>query len=204
MLHGYCDRIHHALAFTVKHYPGPVSRYDEQSGLIRASSVAVILARYGADEPTIVAAILKQLVDGSPVDRQGPLGDTIARKFGPTIAATVAATAAPRFDVLGRERTWKACRFEYLTKLTSAPPRAVDVCVADEIHRLGAALVSVRRLGVEYLQSAGVPDPDDTRWWVQALLDSLRSHPSWRREDMLTELSFLASELHRRLGEVGR
>jgi hypothetical protein len=203
LLHGYSDRIHHALAFTAKHYPQPVSRYDGQSGLIRASSVALILARYSADEPTIVAGILKQLVDGSPIERQASLADEIGKKFGAHVSATVAAAAEPRFDVLGRERSWKACRFEYLAKLLAAVPRVVDVAVADELHRLGSALVSVRRLGVEYLETAGVPHPEETRWWMHSLLDSLRAHLTWHRSDMLTDLTHLTGELDRRLAEVG-
>jgi (p)ppGpp synthase/HD superfamily hydrolase len=203
MLHGYSDRIHHALAFTVKHYPEPVSRYDGQSCLIRASSVAVILARYGADECSIVASILKQLVDACPPERHEKLLGDIGTKFGAPVAGTVAVVAEPRFDVLGRERTWKACRLEYLTRLSSATPRAVDVVVADELHRIGAALVSVRRLGVEYLQSAGVPHPEETRWWCAALGDALRSHATWRRPAMLNDFERLTDELGLRLGEVG-
>jgi (p)ppGpp synthase/HD superfamily hydrolase len=199
MPHGYSDRIHHALAYTVKHCPEPVSRYDGQSCLLRASNVAVILARYATDEATIVSGVLKQLVDSCPLERQRSLARDIAAKFGDPVAAIVAEAAEPRFDVLGRERTWKACRFEYLARLAVAAPRAVDVVAADEVHRLGSALVSVRRLGVEYLQTAGVPDPQDTRWWLAVLPDALRSHPAWRRPTLLDEIRQLALELERSL-----
>ena len=74
----YSDRIHHAFAFAAKHFPERVSRYDGQSCLIRTSSVAVVLARYGADESTIVAGILKQLVDASPYASQAPVRRTPA------------------------------------------------------------------------------------------------------------------------------
>lgn len=204
MLHGYSDRIHHALAFTIKHYPGPVSRYDGQSCAIRASNVAIILARFGCDESTIAAGVLKQLVDAVPAERQRPVLSDIARKFGESIAGAVEAAAEPRFDVLGRERTWKASRFEYLARLAVATPRAVDVAVGDELHRLGSALVSVRRLGIEYLQTAGVPEPEDTRWWLSAFPDVLRAHPTWNREPVLTELRYLGTELYRALADVGR
>lgn len=203
MLHGYSDRIHHALAFTAKHYPEPVSRYDDHSCLIRASSVAVILARYDADEPTIVAAILKQLVDACPHERQEGLAHDIVAKFGPQVAATVAESMEPRFDVLGRERTWKACRFEYMARLASAPARAVDVAVAHEMHRLGSALVSVRRLGVEYLDVAGLPHPDDVLWWHRTLLGTLQSHANWKRTEMWQALSRLSDDLASRLRDRG-
>src|SRR5437867_2619801 len=203
-LHGYSDRIHHALAFTAKHYPERVSRYDDRNCLIRASSVAVILARYSADECSIVASILKQLVDACSLTQQATLGQDIAAKFGGLVAATVAAAAEPRYDVLGRERTWKACRFEFLSRLTEAPARAVEVCVAHEMHLVGSALVDIRRLGVEYVESLGEASAESTIWWHRALLDTLGSHPHWRREAMLEELRLLAGDLARRLEDLER
>ncbi|MCC7131894.1 MAG: HD domain-containing protein [Gemmatimonadales bacterium] len=198
----YSDRIHHAFAFAAKHYPEPISRYDGQSCLIKASSVAVILARHGVDESTIVASILKQLVDACPYPRQESLAREILAKFGPTVAFAVEAAAEPRFDVLGRERTWKAARFEYLTRLAAAAPSAVDVCVADELHRIGAALVSIRRLGVEYTEVGGVPS-EDSHWWLATMGEMLAGHPTWTRQEMLSEFRRLAAELAQRLRDGG-
>lgn len=198
----YSDRIHHALAFAAKHYPEPVSRYDGQSCLIRASSIAVMLARYGAVEATIVASILKHLYDACPHSRLDSLAREIITKFGPEVAFVVDAAVEPRFDVLGRERTWKACRFEHLAELAAGSPTAVDVCVATEMHRIGAALVSIRRLGVEYMDTVGVPTAEETLWWLDAFGQTLRSHPAWRRTDMLSDFHRLATELSRQLSEA--
>jgi hypothetical protein len=195
----YSDRIHHALAFTAKHYPERISRYDGHSCLIRASSVAVILARYGADESTIVASILKLLVDACPYPRQATLAEELHRKFGGPVAETVKAAAEPRFDVLGRERTWKACRLEQLSRLMAAAPRVIDVCVADELHRVGTGLTAIRRLGVEYMDPSGVPSTEDTLWWHRSLLDALRNHDRWHRAEMLGELHRMVSDLASRL-----
>jgi hypothetical protein len=199
----YSDRIHHALAFAAKHYPSRISRYDSQSGLIRASSVAVILARHHADELTITTGILKPLVDACPHPRLESLAREILAKFGAGVAIGVQAAAEPRFDALGRERQWKACRLEYLARLTSAPPPSLDACIADEIHRLGAALVSVRRLGVEYLETAGVPHPADTLWWLETFGETMQTHPRWRRPELLAEYQRLAIDLRQRLAEAG-
>jgi hypothetical protein len=195
----YSDRIHHALAFTAKRYPERISRYDGQSCMIRAASVAVILSRYGADEATIAAGILKQLLDACAHQQQRPLCTELHRKFGPTIAETVEAAAEPRFDVLGRERTWKACRIEYLARLMAAPGRAIDVCIADELHRLGSGLVAIRRLGVEYVDPSGIPSCDETVWWHRSLVETLRTHDSWRRPEMMSELRRMAVELVQRM-----
>ncbi len=199
----YSDRIHHALAFAAKHYPDRISRYDGQSGLIRAASVAVILARHQADELTITTSILKHLVDACPHGRLESLAREILAKFGTGVADAVQAAAEPRFDVLGRERAWKAGRLEYLARLSVAPVPALDACVAEEVHRLGSALVSIRRLGVEYLGSSGVPSHADTVWWLRMFGETLGSHPRWRRPELLAEFRRLAAELRHRLDEVG-
>ncbi len=198
----YSDRIHHAFAFAAKHFPERVSRYDGQFCLIRTSSVAVVLARYGADESTIVAGILKQLVDASPYADQATLAQSIMGKFGPVVAFAVGEAAEPRFDVMGRERTWKANRMEHLTRIMDASEIAVDLCVAEELHRVGSALTAVRRLGVEYLEGVGTPAPDDTVWWLNSLLGALQGHPSWRRTLMLSELDRLVTELALRVSEA--
>ncbi len=198
----YSDRIHHAFAFAAKHFPERVSRYDGQSCLIRTSSVAVVLARYGADESTIVAGILKQLVDASPYADQATLARSIMGKFGPVVAFAVGEAAEPRFDVMGRERTWKASRMEHLARIMDASEIGVDLCVAEELHRVGTALTAVRRLGVEYLEGVGTPAPEDMVWWLNSLLRTLQDHSSWRRPHMLSELDRLVTELALRVREA--
>src|SRR5690606_39133293 len=133
------------------------------------------------DESTIVASVLKHLFDACPQHRLDTLARDILVRFGPTVAVIVDAAAEPRFDPLGRERTWKAAKFEHLARLAAADPPAVDLCVAEEMHRIGAALVSIRRLGVEYMDSAGVPSPEESLWWMRALNDMLQAHIAWRR-----------------------
>jgi hypothetical protein len=197
----YSDPIHHALAFAAKHFPAPVSRYDGDSGLIKTANVAVILSRYGADESTVAASILKQLVDAAPFTAQATLARQIIGKFGPVVAFAVEGAAEPRFDMTGRERTWKAIRMEYLSRILEAAPSSVDLCVAEEIHRVGAALTAIRRLGVEYLEGAGTPTPEDTLWWLGSLVGTVSTHPSWQRAEMLNELDRLATELAQRIAE---
>ncbi len=194
--HGYCDNIHHALAFCAKHHPGPVSRYDGHNPLLSTANVAVILARHQADDTTIVAGVLKQLIDASPNDRIASLTQSIARRFGGLVASAVEAAAEPRFDPLGRERTWMAARFEVLACLSGASPRVVDMWIATEIHRCGMALTDIRRLGVEYARNAAPAPPAELLWWYRALLEVLGGRPEGGS-------SSLQGELRQMSGEVG-
>lgn len=193
--HGYSDSIHHALAFCAKHHPGPGSRYDGHNPLLSTANVAVILARHGADDTTIVAAVLKQLIDASPQNRVAPLTQSIARRFGGIVASAVEAAAEPRFDPLGRERTWKASRFEVLARLSEASPRVADLWIATEIHRCGMALTDIRRLGVEYARSAAPAPPTELLWWYGALLEVLGSRGDGPRSSLQEELRQMSREV---------
>jgi (p)ppGpp synthase/HD superfamily hydrolase len=193
--HGYSDSIHHALAFCAKHHPGPVSRYDGHNPLLTTANVAVILSRHQADDTTIVAGILKQLVDASPVTRLSQLQQSIAGRFGGLVAAAVEAATEPRFDPLGRERTWKAVRFEALARLAAASARVTEIWMATEIHTCGRALTDIRRLGVEYARSVAPAPPEDLLWWHRAMLEILEGRGSDLRATMVSELRQLSQEV---------
>lgn len=192
---GYSDSIHHALAFCAKHHPGPVSRYDGHNPLLTTANVAVILSRHQADDTTIVAGILKQLVDASPPGCLSQLQQNIAGRFGGLVAAAVEAATEPRFDPLGRERTWKTGRFEALARLANASARVAEIWMATEIHTCGRALTDIRRLGVEYARSVAPAPPEDLLWWHRAMLEILDGRGSDLRGTMVTELRQLSQEL---------
>jgi hypothetical protein len=195
MNHGYSDRIHHALAFSAKHHPGPVSRYDVHSPLLTNAHVAVILARHGCDETSIVSGILKYLIDSSPQPTIGQLHQAIACRFGGLVAATVDGAAEPRFDPLGRERTWKAARFEVLGRLAASSVRVVEVWMGSEIHVCGQALTDIRRLGVEYARSVAVAPPMELWWWHRALLEVVTARARELRPSLLVELKGVTAEV---------
>lgn len=199
--HGYSDRIHHALAFSAKHHPGPVSRYDVHSPLLTNAHVAIILARHGCDETSIVSGILKHLVDASPQPTLAQLHQAIACRFGGLVAATVDGAAEPRFDPLGRVRAWKASRFEALGRLATGSPRVVEIWVASEIHLSGQVLTDIRRLGAEYARSVAVAPPLELRWWHRSMLEVVETRAAELRASLLDELRSVTGEVGTLLGD---
>jgi (p)ppGpp synthase/HD superfamily hydrolase len=199
VINGYSDSIHHALAFCAKHHPVPVSRYDGHNPLLTTASVAVILCRHQADDATVVAGVLKQLLDATPAQGVAALQQNIARRFGGLVASATEAAAEPRFDPLGRERTWKATRFEALARIAGASPRVADIWMASEIHTCGVALTDIRRLGVEYARSVSPAPPADLLWWHSALLEVLKGRAEVR-SSLQDELRLLSGEVRGCLG----
>jgi (p)ppGpp synthase/HD superfamily hydrolase len=198
-MHGYSDRINHAFAFAAKYYVSMAPAGAGMDYLAHPANVAVILARYGCEQVTIVAGILHHVLEESPPDRLALLEHKIAEKFGPVALAIARDALEPKYDHRGRERQWQSRKAEYLTQLAAAEPRALDICVADELHACGSVITALRRLGVEYLRTVSRAGSEQTIWWYRSMLEVLDTRPDWPRREMLAELRAMSADLVRSL-----
>ena len=201
--HGYSDRISHALAFAAKHLPSRPRRGSGALHLTQPANVAVILARYGCDEITIISGILSHLVNEASYGSRTQLSNKIAEKFGTMVSEVIGDVAEPRYDSRGRERTWEVCRMDYLANLSAAGPRALDICAANQIHLCGSTLTDIRRLGIEYLSTYAEAPAEQTLWWYGSIITALEAVPSGPRTGMLLELKGLIELLARELEQQG-
>jgi len=201
--HGYSDRISHALAFAAKHLPSRPRRGSGALHLTQPANVAVILARYGCDEITIISGILSHLVNEASYGSRTQLSNKIAEKFGTMVSEVIGDVAEPRYDSRGRERNWEVCRMDYLANLSAAGPRALDICAANQIHLCGSTLTDIRRLGIEYLSTYAEAPADQTLWWYGSVITALEAVPSGPRTGMLLELKGLIELLTRELEQQG-
>ncbi len=183
---GYSDPIDHAFSFVAKYHPDPTGYGPTTTN--RPANVAVTLARYGCDEPTIVAGILLSLVADQPAANRQTIENKINEKFGPAVSVSVRDATEPRFDPQGRRRAWRTVKQEFLVRLLDADPRALDLVSAREIHWCGSALTIIRRLGPEYLPSSHGVTLNDLEWWYASLVELLAARSEWRRRDMLEQL----------------
>ena len=201
--HGYSDRISHAFAFAAKHLQPRARRGSGALHLTQPANVAVILARYGCDEITIISGILGHLVNEASYGMRPELVNKIAEKFGAMVSQVIGDVAEPRYDSRGRERTWEVCRMDYLANLSAAGPRALDICAANQIHLCGSTLTDIRRLGVEYLSTFAEAPAEQTLWWYGSVVTALEAVPSGPRTGMLVELKGLMELLARELDQQG-
>jgi (p)ppGpp synthase/HD superfamily hydrolase len=197
-MHGYSDRINHAFAFAAKYYNALAPVGAGMDYLAHPANVAVILARYGCEQVTIVAGILHHVLEESPPDRWPMLEHKIAEKFGSVALAVAKDALEPKYDWRG-ERPWQACKQEYLTQLATAEPRALDIIVADELHACGSTMTALRRLGVEYLRTVSRAGSEQTIWWYRSLLEILTARSDWPRREMLAELRLMSADMVRNL-----
>jgi (p)ppGpp synthase/HD superfamily hydrolase len=192
---GYSDRIAHALAFAAKHGGAPARRGENPTWPTQPASVAVILARHGAEEATIVAGVLSSLLNESSPVRRHELSLKIQDKFGLRVAEILSQAVEQRFDARGKERNWEASKLDFLAGLAMADQPALEVAAANEIHLCGSLLTDVRRLGAEYLSSYAPGGRLAVVRWFRELVDALERHPTGPKPAMLMELRALSSRL---------
>jgi len=200
-LPGYSDRISHALAFAAKHGAMRTRPGGSITWPTRPASTAVILARYGCDELTIVAGILAVLLNDADDFARRQLEPRIEAKFGERVIEVVRQTLEQRHDARGKERSWEASRLDFVAGLALADQRALDICAAREIHVCGNMLTDVRRLGAEYLAGYGTGGPAEVVRCLGEVISALEQHPVGPHPGMVTELRDLVSRLSASLSD---
>jgi (p)ppGpp synthase/HD superfamily hydrolase len=146
-LTGYSDRINHALAFAAKHHDQQVRKGTRLPYLTHPANVAIILTRYGRDEPTIVSGILHDVIEDcvSHAYTAEMLEQRIGQKFGNDVLETVLAVTYRRLDDDGVELSGDERRDDYLERLANASESARWVCAADKLHNAGTIVSDLRR-----------------------------------------------------------
>ena len=144
---GYSDRINHALAFAAKHHDREVRKGTRLPYATHASNVAVILARYGQSDETVVAGILYDVIEDCINENwtQEMLEERIGEKFGASVLETVLMVAHRKHDDDGNEMDRQERDADYLQRLEAASEAARWVCAADKIHNASTILADLRR-----------------------------------------------------------
>ena len=144
---GYSDRINHALAFAAKHHDRQVRKGTRLPYLTHPANVAIILTRYGRDEPTVVAGILHDVIEDCVREAYTAemLEQRIGEKFGHDVLTTVLAVTHRRTDDDGVELAHDERRDDYLVRLGTASDSARWVCAADKLHNASSILSDLRR-----------------------------------------------------------
>ena len=144
---GYSDVINHAFAFAAKHHDRQVRKGTKLPYLTHPANVAVILTRYGCDEPTVVAGILHDVVEDCVRDgySREMLEQRIGDKFGDEVLEIVLNVTYRRANDDGEELSAEERKADYVTRLGDAGPRALWVCAADKIHNCNTILSDLRR-----------------------------------------------------------
>lgn len=146
-LTGYSDRINHAFAFAAKHHDQQVRKGTRLPYLTHPANVAIILTRYGRDEPTVVAGILHDVIEDCvrASHTAEMLQRRIGEKFGKDVLETVLAVTYRCVDDDGVDFSGDERRDDYLDRLAAANESARWVCAADKLHNASTLVSDLRR-----------------------------------------------------------
>ncbi len=146
-MHGYSDRINHALAFAAKHHDQQVRKGTRLPYLTHPANVAIILTRYGCDDDTVIAGILHDVVEDCVREgwTRAMLESRIAEKFGDAVLAAVLSVTKRKLDADGNEMDRDERNADYLKRIGGATDSAKWVCAADKLHNVNATLADLRR-----------------------------------------------------------
>ena len=145
---GYSDRINHALAFAAKHHAQQVWKGSSRVPYFTGpANVAIILTRYGQDDDTIVAAVLRDVVADGVRDGQTAemLQQRIGEKFGLDSLAALLAISERKLDDDGVEMSMEDRKADTLSRLATAGDRARWIIAAYSLHAGGSLLADLRR-----------------------------------------------------------
>ena len=144
---GYSDRINHAFAFAAKHHDKQVRKGTALPYLTHPANVAVILTRYGRDENTVLAGILRDVVADSVRDGQTreDLDERVGAKFGQDVLATVLAVTVRTTDDAGVEMASDERKDDLIERLANAGESSKWLCAAHTLHNTSAILADLKR-----------------------------------------------------------
>ncbi len=200
-MNGYSDDINHAFAFATK-YRAPYAPVEgAMTFLAHPANVAVILARHGADEVTLVAGILHHVLEVTPQRHHADVRAKIEDKFGVAVLLLAREAFEGYEDERGIPLSWLQRKRTLLHQLLVMSPRAIDICCADEIHQCGTSLAIVERLGGEYLSLHGLPSSAPELCCYDDILAALDRRTDWHARGMKNELHSLKTRLEAALAD---
>jgi (p)ppGpp synthase/HD superfamily hydrolase len=174
---GYSDRINHALAFAAKHHDRQVRKGTRLPYITHPANVAIILARYGQGDDTVVAGILHDVVEDCVRENwtQEMLEERIGEKFGTDVLDTVLMVTHRKVDDDGNEMDKQERNADYLARLAQATESAHWVCAADKIHNASSILADLRRtVDPESVWGRVSVGKEGTIRWYRAVHDRLK------------------------------
>ncbi len=194
-MNGYSDDINHAFAFATK-YRAPYAPVEgAMTYVAHPANVAVILARHGADEVTLVAGILHHVLEVTPLRYHRDVSAKIEDKFGVSVLTLARSAFEPLEDDRGNPLPWLHRKRALLNQLLGMPARAIDICCADEIHQCGTSLAIIERLGAEYLTLHGLAATPAEICCYDDIRAALERRSDWHSRGMRNELHALKARL---------
>lgn len=182
----FSPAIDRALAFSAVAHRQQVRKGSDLPYVIHPVHVAMILLRYGFAEDVVIAGLLHDVLEDTPVHAA-----ELAARFGPNVARLVEAvseqkTAGPA------KLPWRARKEAQLQRLAKADRDIAALKMADALHNLRSTLADLAHVG-DAVWGRFRGSADDHFWYYASLLSLLS--PILGEHPLGAELGLALSEL---------
>lgn len=124
-------RLERAIRMAAAGHEGQVRRSSQVPYVEHVVGVAWILDRAGFDEDVVIAGLLHDLLEDTPVTRV-----QIEVSFGSNVADLIVAVSEVKLDAQGQKRPWLDRKRDHLAAVAQAQGEARAIALADKLHNL--------------------------------------------------------------------
>jgi (p)ppGpp synthase/HD superfamily hydrolase len=189
----YSDRVDLALITAVDAHRTATRKIGLGYELSHVISVALIVSDHGFDEDAIVAAILHDTLEDTPLGRE-----EIARRFGEEVLSIVEDVTEPAKRP-GQPGDWMRRKTAYINQLRQTPrERSLAVASADKIHNITSLIRCLHTVGPLCWERFNATREEIT-WYQQAVLGMLSErwrHPILDRQARLVDALLAEAAKH--------
>jgi (p)ppGpp synthase/HD superfamily hydrolase len=184
----FTGRLERGIAAAVEAHQGQTRKGDRQLPyIVHPVTVAIILSRYTDDEDTIIAGLLHDVLEDTPVS-----AEEIERQFGEKVAAMVKDVTEPDLPGL----SWDSRKARYLRQIERGTRGSLLVACADKIANL-IAMVAAHETQGDALWDRFNESPERKLAFYRKVFDLVRG--SWPTCPMLREFGNRQEEAERKL-----
>jgi (p)ppGpp synthase/HD superfamily hydrolase len=181
----YSPTLYDAIELAARAHHHQVRKGTEIPYIVHPLAVANLLIRVNSPEPLVIAGLLHDVIEDTPVTIQ----DILAR-FGPEVAELVTALSEPDKKASWEDR--KAHTIDYLEK--HASDDVLIVSLADKLDNIRAIREGLESDGEKFWERFNRPR-EKQRWYYERLATVFSTKV--RREPALTLLSAFKAEIAR-------
>jgi (p)ppGpp synthase/HD superfamily hydrolase len=179
----YSFRLYDAIELAARAHHHQVRKGTEIPYIVHPLAVASMLIRVNSPEPDVIAALLHDVVEDTPVTIQ-----EILSRFGPEVADLVTALSEPDKKASWEDR--KAHTIDYLEKRASDD--ILIVALADKLDNIRAIRDGLESDGEKFWERFNRPR-EKQKWYYERLEAAFSTRIS--REPALTLLSAFKAEV---------
>jgi guanosine-3',5'-bis(diphosphate) 3'-pyrophosphohydrolase len=162
--HAMTLRLERAMRFAAQAHAGQSRKGSDTPYFEHLAAVALILDRAGFSEDVVIAGLLHDVVEDTPVTFE-----QVAELFGDTVSDLVRHCSESKTDDQGRKRPWIDRKRDHIAALAHAPAEARGIILADKLHNLISIELDLREERPVWSQFHAVRE--QVVWYYHATID---------------------------------